>query len=57
MVHIDHFYGYFINFPFILISAMGRELSRNFFTLRFVRKKYNLISCFNSKYNLSHKRS
>lgn len=38
MVHTDHFYGYFINFPFILISATGRELSRNFFTLRFVKK-------------------
>lgn len=39
MVYTDQFYGYFTNFPFILISASGRELSRNFFTLRYVKEK------------------
>lgn len=70
MIYIDSFYGYFIHFPFIFISAAGRELSRNILTLIFAKKQnpkknqkqkppknHHLTSFFNSKYNLSHKGS
>lgn len=32
ITYIDRFYGYFTHFPFIFISAAGRELSRKFLT-------------------------
>lgn len=39
MVHTDHFYGYLINFTFILIGLTGRELSKSFLFKDLSKKK------------------